>query len=132
MRNNREYVICQHATNFMRMQYPHTIWRWDMAGLNLSKAQAGMNKAIQCGRGWCDLFIAEPRGIFSGAFFEVKKEGTNLKKKDGLWAIDHIGEQAQMIEALTRNGYKAKFSIGLDELIIDINYYKSLPLTKQL
>jgi hypothetical protein len=90
MRNNREYQICKNIAIYMRQQYPDVIFHFDLAGLNLSKAQAGMMKAIQGGRGWPDLFIAEIRTIFReedelpfgtqyhGLFIEVKKEGTIL------------------------------------------------------
>ena len=124
---NREYIICKQAAYSMRMDYPDVLFHFDLAGLKLTKAQAGMTKAIQCGRGWCDLQLAEPRGIYHGYFVEIKREGTNLLKKNGTWASDHIQEQENMIQKLRRRGYKAEFAIGLDQLLTQIKYYMSLP-----
>ena len=86
-------------------------------------AQASMTKAIQHSRGWCDLFIAEPNAIYNGAFFEIKKVGTKIYKKDGTPTTPHIGEQIEMIEQLKKRGYYAKFSIGQDELLKDVIAY---------
>ena len=99
----------------MRLQYPAIIFHFDLAGLNLSRAQAGMMKAIQGGRGWPDLFIAEPRGEYKGIFIEVKIEGTALRKLDGKPKTDHIQEQINCLNDLTDKGYLAEFGKGFDE-----------------
>jgi hypothetical protein len=122
MRNNREYVICKDIALYLRLQYPNVLFHFDLAGLNLSMAQAGMNKAIQGGRGWPDLFIAQPSKGRSGLFIEVKKEGTKIYNTKGSPATPHIAEQIQMHNRLTHRGYESVFAIGFDEakLLIDI------------
>jgi hypothetical protein len=124
MRNNREYQICKDIAIYMRLQYPNVIFHFDLAGLNLSRAQAGMMKAIQGGRGWPDLFIAEVRTfedefgsvrISSGLFIEVKKEGTIIWKTKGGPKSDHIKEQIDCLNYLTEQGYTADFGIGFDD-----------------
>jgi hypothetical protein len=124
MRSNREYQICKDIAIYLRLQYPKVIFHFDLAGLNLSRAQAGMMKAIQGGRGWPDLFIAEPNSNFKGLFIEVKQEGTKLYKKDGKCSTPHIQEQEDCVDNLRSNEYAATFACGFDEAkeIID-NYF---------
>ncbi len=124
MRQDREYQIYLALANYIRLKYPKIIWRFDQAGLNLSKAQAGKNKAIQHGIKYPDLFIAEPRGIFHGLYIEIKKERTVIYKKNGeLVADKHIIAQADALSKLNINGYWADFGIGTVECIKIIDSY---------
>lgn len=123
MRNNREYQICKDLATYLRLKYPTVIFHFDLAGLNLSRAQAGMMKGIQGGRGWPDLFIAEPRHDYNGLFIEVKVEGTKLYKKNFEAATPHISEQYQCMDNLRCKGYKADFGIGLDACLKMIDDY---------
>ena len=114
-RSNAEYILCNAISIYLRLQYPKVLFHWDQAGLNLSIAQAGMNKAIQHGRGWPDLFIAEPRGRCHGLFIEVKIEGTRLVKANGEPYTPHIAEQFAVLNELEQRGYAATFGVGFDE-----------------
>jgi hypothetical protein len=131
-RNNREYQICKNIALYMKLQYPSVLYHFDLTGLSLSIAQAGMSKAIQCGRGWPDFFIAgvSRRKIcgevveFLGLFIEVKAEGTKLYKKDGVTYItDHIKEQRKILTELNSLGYMAYFGIGFDHCKVLIDEY---------
>lgn len=119
MRKNEEYNLALAVSKYLRLQYPSVIFRFDMAGLNLSKTQAGMNKAIQHSRAYPDLFILKPRKIqgiqYHGLFLELKKEGTKLYKKDGRPTSEHLTEQANILLRLSENGYCAYFSVGFDQ-----------------
>jgi hypothetical protein len=125
MRNNREYQICKDIAIYLRFQYPDVIFHFDLAGLNLSRAQAGMMKSIQGDRGWPDLFIAVPSkdGRYKGLFIELKPEGTKIFKKSGEFTTPHIAEQYQMICNLLGKGYKAMFCIGFDDTKKKIDEY---------
>lgn len=130
MRNDREYQICKDIAIYLRYQYPDVLFRFDMAGLNLSKAQAGRNKAIQVGLKWPDLFIAEPSrdGRYKGLFIEIKTEGTKLYlcSNNSKYATDHILAQALCLDSLGNRGYRAHFSCGFDAVKQSIdNYLKS-------
>ena len=129
MYNNKEYHLCKQVACYLKYQYPDVLYHFDLTGLNLSKAQAGMSKAIQHSKGYPDLFVIEPRNGYHGLFIELKAEGTDLLKKrmvdkDGypIWASDHIKEQHEMIERLEAKGYRATFGIGFDDIknIIDL------------
>jgi len=123
MRNNEEYKLCKNLALYMKLQYPKVFYHFDAAGLNLSKAQAGMQKAIQKGRGFPDLFIAEPRGEFHGLFIELKKEGEVLYKRNGEAVTEHVQEQINCINLLRAKGYCAGFAIGFNEAKTVIDSY---------
>ena len=127
MRNNREYQICKNIATYLRLQYPKVIFHFDLAGLNLSRAQAGMMKAIQGGRGWPDLFIAEPMDVYKGLFIEVKSEDVKLYKKSGEFTTPHLAEQWECMQQLKGNEYETHFAIGFDEAKTIIDTYLSLP-----
>ena len=115
MRSNKEYEVCKAIATYLKYQYPDVIYRFDMGGLNLSMAQAGMNKAIQCGKGWPDMFIAESIRPYKGMFLELKAEGVKLQKKDGSYATPHLQEQWEMLYKLRLKGYVADFAVGFDQ-----------------
>lgn len=123
MRNNREYQICKDIAYYMRLQYPTVLFHFDLAGLNLSKAQAGMNKAIQLHRGFPDFFIAEGRNGYGGMFLEIKAEGTKLYKKNFEASTPHISEQCEFMDALRIKGYKCEFGVGWDDCHNKIDEY---------
>jgi hypothetical protein len=123
MRNNREYQICKDIAIYLRIQYPNVLFHFDLAGLNLSRAQAGMTKGIQGGRGWPDLFIAEPKGEFHGLFLELKTDLTRFYKKDGSPMTSHIEEQMECLQKLWARGYQARFAVGFDNAKKQIDNY---------
>jgi hypothetical protein len=114
-RNNREYQICKDIALYLRLQYPKVLFHFDLAGLNLSRAQAGMMKAIQGGRGWPDLFIAHPSKGKYGLFIEIKAENTRLWKVRGDVVNDHIKEQMICLSFLGSLGFEADFGVGFDD-----------------
>ena len=103
--------------DYLRYNYKNIIWRFDLAAdLKLSIGQARKHKRLQQHRGYPDLFIAEPRGEYHGAYIELKKAGTRIFKKDGtLVADEHIREQFDVLEQLRKRGYMAEFACGFDE-----------------
>lgn len=129
MRANEEYNLALAVSKYLKLQYPGTIFRFDMAGLNLSKAQAGQMKSIQHSRAYPDLFILKAgrssklKIPFHGLFLELKKKGTKIYKKDGSYATPHIKEQAAMIEKLIDAGYAAFFVCGFDQAKFYIDEY---------
>ena len=128
MKRNIEYNLCRAIAIYLRLQYPNVLFHYDLAGLNLSKAQAGMMKSIQGGRGWPDLFIAEPRGTYKGLFIEVKPENTRLLKQNEQPATEHIGEQFAVIAELEKRGYAACFGVGFNQCKEIIDNYLQEPL----
>jgi len=126
MRSQKEYIVCKQVAAYLRAQYPSVIFHFDLAGLNLSRAQAGMMKAIQGGRGWPDLFIAErdSKGLYLGLFIEIKPENAKLMKTYSTqFTSEHIAEQFECLAILKRKGFQACFVIGFDEAKYIIDKY---------
>lgn len=124
MRNNPEYNLCKSLSIYLRLQYKNVIFHFDYAGLAHTKTQAGMMKEIQGHRGYPDLFIIEPRGIYHGLFIELKADGVSLfKKNSSEFATPHIAEQSAMIDELNKRGYAASFCIGFNQAKAVIDTY---------
>lgn len=127
-RENKEYAICKAIATYLRLQHPHVLFHFDLAGLNLSKAQAGMTKALN-GRGWPDLIICEPSktGKYKALFIEVKAGDVKLFKKSGELKTDHLSEQTDIMGRLEYRCFYARFGVGLDACIRLIeNYFNIL------
>lgn len=134
-RANPEYLLCREIAAYLRLRWPKVVYHFDLTGLALSRAQAGMTKAIQYGRGFPDLFIAQKgdlidkgtglisRNYYSGLFLELKAEGTRLLKKDGSIATPHLVEQYDMINRLRNAGYRAHIVVGYDQAVRIIEEY---------
>ena len=122
-RDNPEYRLYKSIALYMRLQHPTVLYHFDPTGLNLSKAQSGMLKAIQGQRGYPDLFIIEPRGGRHGFFLELKPEGTRLAKRDTTPSTPHIKEQSDYLYDLIQLGYEADFAVGFDDAREKIDEY---------
>lgn len=117
------------VADYLRLQYPSVIFHSDYgSGIKLTMAQAVRQKRQNGGRrAWPDMFIAEPRATgfrrYYGLFIELKKEGTRLRKKNGGFASEHIGEQADLLVKLRARGFMAEFACGFDEAKTLIDRY---------
>jgi len=118
-----EAQIYKAFARYMSIAHPRVIYRFDYgAGTYLSWKQSVEQKSINSLSGYPDLFIAKPCGVYYGAFFEIKKKGSDpyLKRgaKRGMLRDNvHLQEQADMLDRLRKYGYYAEFAVGLDELI---------------
>jgi hypothetical protein len=133
MRSNDEYLLSRAIASYLKWKHPEVVFKFDVTGLNLSMAQAGMNKAIQQRKGWPDLMIFEPRGDFSGLFIELKKDGTKIvaaRASDAYgypkYSTPHIAEQAECMAELAERGYYTAFACGYDSAINVIEKYLKL------
>ena len=121
-----ELELQAQVADYIRLQYPDVIFHSDFgSGIKLTMGQAIKQKRLNGGRrAWPDLFLAEPKGKYSGLFIELKKEGVRVYKKDGTLVSDgHIREQYDMLEQLRRRGYAANFACGFDEAKALIDRY---------
>lgn len=121
-----ELELQAQVADYIRLQYPSVIFHSDFgSGIKLTMGQAIKQKRLNGGRrSWPDMFLAEPKGKYSGLFIELKKEGVRIYKKDGTLVSDeHIREQYDMLEQLRRRGYAANFACGFDEAKALIDRY---------
>lgn len=113
---------------WLKAAYPEVVFKIDYgADAKLDPIQAKHQKDLMFARGWPDLMIYEPRGIFCGLAIEMKEENATLYKANGLFCTTHLEEQAAMLELLKLRGWKAVFSKGLPNSIPLIINYLSLP-----
>jgi hypothetical protein len=127
---------------WLRYNLPNVLFKSDYgAGLKLSISQAMIQKSMQSGAGWPDLFIAAPRIVkgrqYAGMFIEMKKAGTAIyvtrgPRKGELVASEHIRMQADMLTRLNEEGYFACFGIGADDAIKKIQWYFGMPVNLEM
>lgn len=138
---NSETNLQIQVADYLRLQHPNVLFHSDYgSGIKLTIGQATIQKRQNGGRrAWPDMFIAEPMSktigqkspagysaqLFHGLFIELKKGDTRLKKKDGSWATEHIAEQAETLEKLRQEGYKAEFAVGFEQAKQIIDEYLS-------
>lgn len=121
----REHQIYRMIAEYLQMQYPHVVYRFDLAAdLKLTAGQAARHKKLHPVRGYPDLFIAEPRGGYHGLFIEIKADGNPPFKKDGgLRSGRHLAEQDAMLLRLRDKGYQALFAMGFEGVRRTIKEY---------
>lgn len=121
----KEDKLAQQISDYLRMQYPKTIFHFDTgSGGTTSIGMAMRNKRLNKWRGYPDLFICEAKNEYNGLFIELKVE-TPFKKNGELKANEHTQEQDNFHLQLRNRGYFACFGIGFEDckFIID-NYLK--------
>lgn len=135
----KEASVHYQVAQYLKLQYPDVIFRTDFsAGVKMTMGQAIKHKTLQSGRAYPDLFVAKviksdgiggklsitsPDAGYSGLFLELKRPGTRLRTKTGRWATEHIAEQAEILEKLRQEGYKAEFAVGFEEAKAIIDEY---------
>ena len=136
--NFREAEIQKELCKYVRLKYPTAIFNCDCSGLNLSKAQSGIAKAMRSNKGFPDFVLYQMKpnratgtgdniSIYGALFIELKAEGTKFYSKDGMkFASPHIADQMAMIDDLKSKGYKAGFACGTNEAIKIIDNYMKL------
>ena len=126
MAQKREENLQKAVCRYLKLKYPNVMFVSDAGGVRLTKGQAISMKEMRSHRGWPDLFIAEPRGIWNGLFIELKREGERVYLKDGSLSNNaHIQEQDAVLTELGFRGYKAVFAVGIDEAMKVIDDYLS-------
>lgn len=133
MRKNEENLhlkIC----DYLRKNYPDVLFRTDFSsGMKMSPGQAVKHKKFQKSRAWPDLFIAESNTLASGLFLEIKAENVIVFKKNGeIRQNKHLIEQDKMLKELRSKGYRARFVIGYDKAILEIQQYLGEPKPKKV
>ncbi len=123
-----EKSIHKQVATYLKLQYPKVIFRTDFAaGCKMSIGQAVAHKALQSGPGYPDLFIAYPSKGYNGLFIELKKDISEVWRKDlQLVKNDHIHTQVTMLAALNKLGYLAVFGFGFDHAKKLIDEYLNL------
>jgi hypothetical protein len=128
----REEHLYEQLARYLNLKHPHVIYHFDLSGVWTPSHKARNLYGRLNKRAWPDLFIANRKwqdiqAVSQGGYFlELKREGTQLYKKDGtLRANPHHAEQAAILQALREQGYAADFAVGFDEAVRLIDEYLS-------
>lgn len=115
-RKVKESSLHQQVVNYIKFQYPKILFRTDFAaGIKMTIGQSVKHKKLQQSRAWPDIFIAKPNKDYCGLFIELKRDVSEVFKKNGeLKSDEHVQEQAALIKQLNELGYKAMFACGFD------------------
>ena len=127
---NLHLKIC----DYLRKNYPDVLFRTDFSsGMKMSPGQAAKHKKFQKGRAWPDLFIAESNTLASGLFLEIKAENVIVFNMNGkVRKNKHLIEQDKMLKELRKKGYRARFAIGYEQAIFEIQQYLGEPKPKKV
>ena len=121
----KEKQLHKQICRFIKLQYPKVIFLSDMSGLKVSIGTAIQMKALRSSRGLPDLLLLKPNKDFYGLFIEIKIKTSDVYLKDGktLRNNEHVKEQSEMLDRLSKLGYKAVYGIGYDNCINIIKEY---------
>ena len=130
----KEEILHLKICDYLRKNYPDVLFRTDFSsGMKMSPWQAAKHKKFQKGRAWPDLFIAESNNFASGLFLEIKAENVIVFKKNGkIRHNKHLIEQDKMLKELRKKGYRARFAIGYNQAIFEIQQYLGEPKPKKV
>lgn len=129
----KEELLHLKICDYLRKNYPDVLFRTDFSsGMKMTPGQAAKHKKFQKGRAWPDLFIAESNNFASGLFLEIKAENVIVFKKNGkIRRNKHLIEQDKMLKELRKKGYRARFAIGYNQAIFEIQQYLGEPKPKK-
>lgn len=130
----KEETLHLKVCDYLRKNYPDVLFRTDFSsGMKMTPGQAAKHKKFQKGRAWPDLFIAESNNFASGLFLEIKAEDVIVFKKNGkIRKNKHLIEQDKMLKELRKKGYRARFAIGYNQAIFEIQQYLGEPKHKKV
>lgn len=127
MRGKEEAKIHIAICDYIRLQYPKTVFTSEAGGIYTTMSQARLIKRTRSSVGIPDLIIFEPRGEFCGLFLEIKKDGTSIYKKNGEFvSSEHLNNQRAVMETLISKGYACYFVIGFDNAKQILDNYMAL------
>jgi len=121
----KEKQLHKQICRFIKLQYPKVIFLSDMSGLKVSIGTAIQMKSLRSSRGLPDLLLLKPNKDFYGLFIEIKTKTSDVYLKDGktLRNNEHVKEQSEILDRLSKLGYKAVYGIGYDNCINIIKEY---------
>ena len=130
----KEEEIHLRICDYLRKNYPDVLFRTDFSsGMKMTPGQAAKHKKFQKSRAWPDLFIAESNILASGLFLEIKAEDVVIYKMNGeIRKNKHLIEQDKMLKELSNKGYRARFVIGYEQAIFEIQQYLGEPKHKKV
>jgi hypothetical protein len=114
-------------SNYLKLQYANVYFTSESSGLRVSIGTAVKMKKQRSKHKQLDLIILEPRGYYHGLIIELKKDESEVYKKNGeVKTSEHVKEQFESINLLNEKGYFSTFGFGFEDCKEIIDYYMSL------
>ena len=129
MRNEEaeQIELCE----YIKEKYPNVVFNSDLSGIRVPQGLANKIKRLRSENGIPDISIDEPRGGWYGLKIEMKATSVTVFKKDGFLKKDeHIQRQWEMLIKLELKGYCCGFCCGFEQAKQFVDWYLSLPVTK--
>lgn len=107
--------------DFCRLVYPQ-LYECRLKIHNEGQRAKSTNKFLQrlgFRTGASDLFFAYPTRQYPGLWMEIKRDGWKLTKAQE----EHVDRQKAFLAQQERNGYMAKFVVGIEEGIAALHEY---------
>lgn len=127
--NNSEDIVQLVVINYLKLQYPKVRFLANyLSGARLPIHLAKKAKRLgQASQGAPDLFIFHNNGINTMLVIELKAEGVNPFKVNGMLKTnEHLKKQSEYLYYLTEQGAFASFASGANEAIKLIDTYMQL------
>ncbi len=113
-------AICK----YIKLQYPNVYFLSDPSGLKMSIGMAMELKRTRSNHAQLDIVILEPNNTFNGLVLEVKKDRSEVFKKNGDYReSEHVIEQRKSVSHLLKKGYDAGYVFDLESAIYIIDAY---------
>ena len=102
-------------SKYLKIQYPDVYFMSDSSGLRLPMGLAVKAKKQRSKHAQLDLVILEPNNNFKALIIELKKNESEVFKKDGYYRkSEHIEKQNESILHLQSKGYLCVYGFGFD------------------
>ena len=113
-------AICK----YIKLQYPNVYFLSDPSGLKMSIGMAMELKRTRSQHAQLDIVILEPNNTFNGLILEVKKDRSEVFKKNGGYRESkHVQKQRKSIEHLREKGYYVIYVFDLYDAKLFIEAY---------
>ena len=119
---SNEYDLQKAVCKYLKLQYPHVLFRSDLGGIKLSKGMAIKYSRLQHSSGFPDLIIYYQSKGKCGLAIELKIKPV-YKINGELFKDPHLEKQARILEYLREQNFEADFCVGIDQAIEKIDNY---------
>ena len=109
---------------YIKLQYPNFYFLSDPSGLKMSIGMATELKATRSNHAQLDIVILEPNKKYKGLIIEVKKDRSQVFKKNKEFRENkHVIEQNKSIELLRSKGYYCVYVFSFYDAKLFIDEY---------
>lgn len=122
----KEKKLHKSICKFIQLQYKDVYFLSDPSGMRVSIGLAVELKSMRSEHSQLDIVILEPNRNWNALIIEVKKEKSEVFKKNGEFRdTEHVRNQNKSVKHLNKKGYYADYVWSLNQAMLIINHYMS-------